>query len=242
MDLNSSCVFLFNMPFCHCVSHGCGEDPLGTEVDRRTLDRHGVADYRSKACKSREEQLQKTEDVIASFVSSMSLADKTSGPSTQSGGRLWSLVSAAQSDVSIMDAHIAEHRTQSRPTNLADPRSKKERIAEHLNQLKGIEQRVDILISTSSSSLTSVGSPQHVDEPFALESDLQHARALHSKLTHVKSSFDEVVATKQHISDRLHLLLQMLTTGKKMWKKAAKLVHSLETNAPVGPVEYSSGM
>jgi hypothetical protein len=58
------------MPSCDCISHGCGKQPN-----------------------------EKSDQAIASFVASMPLADKASGPAMKSGSRLWSLASLTHADI-----------------------------------------------------------------------------------------------------------------------------------------------
>lgn len=200
-----------------------------------------MADYRFLANKAREEELQKTDEAIASFVASMSLADKASGTPTKTGSRLWSLASPAQADVDIMEAHITEHRSSTLPDS---PLSRKQQIIGFLNRLKAIEKRLNELSSNASSRLASMGSPILAGEAFPLEQDLQLAKDLYSDLFRLKSGFNEVIATKQVLVKHIENVLRDLKTGKQKWKEAS-IWAGQRPSATVcslgGPLEYNSG-
>ncbi|KDR76670.1 hypothetical protein GALMADRAFT_139571 [Galerina marginata CBS 339.88] len=229
------------MPFCQCISSDCGKkSPLGTERDQRTIDKHRLADIRLLSNRARDEALRETNEVVASYVASMSLADKVSGPATKSGGRLWSMAPPAQADVEVMEAHVSEHRS-SKPSVPAP--SKRQRIAELLDRLKSIEKKLDDLRSSTSSQLGNLVSPCHADEAFPLERDIQLVNDLNSELLRIKSGFDEVVATKQFLIEQIDSLLQALKTAKRTWTDASILAgqQSLNTPRPTdGPLEYNS--
>jgi len=231
------------MPSCNCTSHGCGKQPNGTEHDKRTIERHRLADYRLLASVAQKEEFKKTDQAIASFVASMSLADKASGPATKSGSRLWSLASPTRTDIDLMEAHTSEHC----PSKLPDsPPSKRQCISEFLGQLKAIERRLNDLKSSTSSQLASMGSPNPccVGKPFPLEHKLQLAKDLESDLLSIKSNFSEVAATKQFLVKQLDDLLQALKAAKQRWIEAS-MQSSQQPSAPPyphsGPPEYKSG-
>ena len=230
------------MPFCDCISYGCGKQPHGTEHDKRTIEKHRVADYRLLADRARKEESQKTDEAISSYVASMSLADKVSGHATKSGSRLWSLASPTQADIDIMEAHISERRSSKLP---GSPPSKGQRIAEFLDRLKAIERRINELKSSTPSRLVNLESlsPSRVGEPFPLERDLQLAKDLHSDLLCIKSGFNEVVVTKQFLAEQLDDLLQAVKAAKQTWKEAS-IRTGQQASAPHphgGPSEYISG-
>lgn len=231
------------MPFCDCISHGCGKQPNGTEHDKRTIEKHRLADYRLLANRTQKEEFQRVDQAIASFVASMSLADKASGPATKSGSRLWSSASPTQADIDLMEAHIFEHRSAKLPDPLP---SKRQRISDFLGRLKAIEKRLNDLQFSTSSRLASMGSPSpcHIGKPFPLEHDLQLAKDLHSDLLCIKSGFNEVVATKQFLTGQLDDLLQVLKAAKQTWIEAS-IRTSQQAPAPPhphgGPSEYKSG-
>ena len=231
------------MPFCDCISHGCGKQPNGTEHDKRTIEKHRLADYRLLANRAQKEEFQRVDQAIASFVASMSLADKASGPATKSGSRLWSSASPAQADIDLMEAHISEHRSTKPPDPLP---SKRQRISEFLGRLKAIEKRLNDLKSSTSSRLASMESPSpcRIGKPFPLERDLQLAKGLHSELLCIKSGFNEVVATKRFLTEQLDDLLQALKAAKQTWIEAS-IRTSQQAPAPPhphgGPSEYKSG-
>jgi len=230
------------MPFCNCTSHGCGKQPNGTEHDRRTIERHQLVDYRLLASVAQKEEFEKTDQAIVSFVASMSLADKASGPATKSGSRLWSLASPTRADIDLMEAHISEHR----PSKLPDsPPSKRQRISEFLGRLKAVERRLNDLKSSTSSQLA-MGSPNpcRVGEPFPLEHELQLAKDLESDLLSIKSNFSEVAATKRFLVEQLDDLLQALKATKQRWIEASMQSNQQPSAPPYphsGPPEYKSG-
>ena len=231
------------MLLCDCISHGCGKKPHGTQHDKRTIKKHRLADYRLLANRARKEETQKSDEAISSFVASMSLADKASGPATKSGSRLWSLASPTQADIDITEAHISEHRSSKLP---GLPLSKRQHIAEFLDRLKAIERRLNELKSDTSSWLANMGSPSpnRVREPFPLECNLQLAKDIHSDLLCIKSGFNEVVATKQFLAEQLDDLLQALKAAKRTWIEASTRTGQ-PPSAPLhpqsGPSEYASG-
>ena len=231
------------MPFCDCISHGCGKQPNGTEHDKRTIEKHRLADYRLLANVAQKEEFQKTDQAIASFVASMSLADKASGPAMKSGSRLWSLASPTHADIDLMEVHISETRSSKLP---GSPPSKRQRISEFLGRLKAIEKRLNDLKSSTSSRLASIGSPSscRVGEPFPLERDLQLAKDLHLDLLCIKSGFNEVVATKQFLAEQLDDLIEALKAAKQTWIEAS-IQTGQQPSAPPhphgGPSEYKSG-
>jgi len=201
-----------------------------------------LADYWLLANRAQKEESQKADEAISSFVASMSLADKVSGPSTKSGSRLWSLVSPTQADIDIMEAHISEHRSLKLP---ASPLSKRQRIAEFLDRLKAIERKLNELQS-STSRLASMGSPSpsRMGELFPLEHDLQLAKDLHSDILCIKLSFNEVVATKHFLAEQLDDLLQDLKAAKQIWIEASIRIGQQPSAPPHphgGPSEYMSG-
>ena len=229
------------MPSCNCTSHGCGKQPNGTEHDKRTIERHRLADYRLLASMAQKEEFQKSDQAIASFVASMSLADKASGPAAKSGSRLWSLASPTPADIDLVEVHISEHRS----SNLSgSPPSKRQRISEFLRRLAMIERRLNDLKSSTSSQLASLGSPSLSSEPFPLEQDLQLAKELESDLLRIKSGFSEVVATKKFLVEQLDDLLQALKAAKQTWIEAS-IRSGQQPSAPPhphgGPSEYKSG-
>lgn len=229
------------MPLCVCISHGCGKSASGTERDKRTIEKHQLADYRLLASQARDEELRKTDEAIATFVTSMSLADKASGSTTKSGSRLWSLAPPAQADVDIMEAHINEYRS-SNPT--ASPISRKRQVDGFLDRLKAIEKRLNDLSSNALYRIANMRSPSSAGEAFPLEQDLQLAKDLHSDLLRIKSGFNEVIATRQVLVEHVEKLLQDLKTEKETWRDAcvrAEQPTSAAESSSEGPLKYNSG-
>ena len=229
------------MPFCRCLSHGCGSSSQGgAERDTRTFDKHSVDDYRLKGRKARTEELEKADSMISSFVGSMSLGDKASGPPTRSGGRLWSTPPASASDIGLLHAHIKSHADTPAPI----PPSRQQRLQIVLNRLKGIEEKIGILNSSTSTTLTSIGSPTFRMAPFPLEADLESAKTLESELSKIKTDFHEVHATKEALIELLDDLVVRLKAAKQQWREAeGKATHpSPVPPSPNAPLEYISGI
>lgn len=229
------------MPFCRCISHGCGSSPRGGEQrDTRTFDKHGVDDYRLKGRKARVEELEKADSAIASFVGSMSLGDKVSGPSTRSGGRLWSMAPARAFDIGLLQAHINPHSDTPAPV----PPSREQPLQTVLNRLKRIEEKIGDLNSSTATTLSAIDPPANCMAPFPLEVDLQSAKTLESELSRIKTDFHEVHATKEAITELLDALVVRLKVAKQLWGEAAKKATRQPPVPPPpnAPLEYISGI
>lgn len=229
------------MPLCNCVSFLCGTVSGGTQRDQRTIDKHGIADFRLRANEARVQELNKTDNAVSSFVASMSLADKTSGPTVRSGGKLWSPAPAKDSDIDIMDAHLTAdaHPEGSSSEGPSAGRKQRPGRAGLFDQLKKIEQNLDHLISTTNLVSQAHCFPSSITQPYPLEANLQSARDLRSDLLSIKSGFLEVLAVKETITDRLEPFLRSLQEGRKSWISAARKY--TPPSAPDDPIPYDTG-
>lgn len=229
------------MPLCRCISHGCGKPSGGgTERDTRTFDKHGIDDFRLKGARACAEKLEQADSAIASFVGSMSLGDKASGPSMRSGGRLWSMAPASAFDLGLLEAHIKPHSDA--PAHV--PLSKQQLLRTVLDRLKRIEEKIGDLNSSTAITLAAIGSPAVRMAPFPLETDLESTRTLESELSKIKTDFHKVHAMKEELSEDLDDVVVRLKAAKQQWREAAGKVAHLPPvpRSANAPLEYISGI
>lgn len=226
---------------CHCAQ--CGGASRGQEVDQRTRDRHAVAEYRNQAKKVRSEELRRANLAVESFVSTMSLADKASGPMTQSGGRLWAMNRPSHANGDILESEMSANTPPKQDNAFSKEThssSSKQQLRSLLERLKIIEGNIGNVSSAASSKMRSVHAQDAgATQSFPLEQELQRARDLRSELQGLKSSFVEIHSAKEDVTERLESLLESLRAVKKTWQSASK--HKTHDDLDTTAAVYDTG-
>jgi hypothetical protein len=139
----------------------------------------------------------------------------------------------------LLQAHIKSHPD----TPARAPPSRQQLIQIVLNRLKGIEEKIGNLNSSTSTALATIGSPIFRMTPFPLEADLEFAKTLESELSRIKTNFHEVHATKEVITELLDDLVVRLKAAKQQWREAeGRATHRPPVSLPPNaPLEYISG-
>jgi hypothetical protein len=223
------------MPTCTCESYACN----GKDVTPRAFENHQREDKRRKFSQAYAKATQvcdKQTDDIATYISSLTLSDSSTGGISAPVGRLWSR-SVQDDDVDIADyipsltlsdstGSDAAGGLSSTDTLLRSHRAQASRryapIKDVLSELDTIEKELGSLLLAAGPQLKSLTAPLSRGEPFPLKFAISAAQLLHDRLSSVTNKASAVRERKTDISDRLSAFLKELMKGNTMWNKRMK--------------------
>ena len=206
-------------------------EPRGCPVDARTLKAHRLADQACLACRAQVTSKQVVEDEvddIATFISSLMLADKVSSP-FQGPGCMWSKAScqAAASDADDNTGHSQKRI----------PDSCKAHVEKLLRYLSSFD------LSARDFAAEMVTALKHLDflevlkqSHFPLKCLHQKGLSLQSDLETVTSKEAPVVEFKRSISLQIELSLKSIEAVKCRWKE-----HRVQVQASLPGKGYNTG-
>lgn len=222
--------FIVFMPYCFCTSHGCGNTLEGRSVHARTLNVHTLDDAAAMARKTQDVATE-VADVeprdITSHVLAATLANRVSGPSKITGGRLW--LSPDPSDLSsdtFSEPMSQSHRVEahdSRPCHSSSTHGDRSRcfnVDELLRSLSDVDRSVKALTDNVSSKLTCLHFPAE-DRclSFPLKQLQSQSASFREDLEIVMNKHPRVEEFKRSILEQLDEVDKKLRIAKNNWTK-----------------------
>jgi len=192
----------------------------------------------------------KQNDDIATYISSLTLSDSSTGGISAPGGRLWS--SSAQADdvdsitayissLKISDLHVVQGDVVPSSLKISNDAAgglsssdtllrshppqaslRYTPINDVLSELDNIERELGSLLLAARPQLKSLATPISRDDPFPLKSAISAARLLRDRLSSITNKASSVRGRKINISDRLNAFLEDLMKSNTLWNREMK--------------------
>jgi hypothetical protein len=253
------------MPLCFCIPGGCrargGIDPLsgkpnGLNIGACLLKKHTLED-KLRTVQEAENRAQAAVDSqleeITAYLSATTLADRVSGPSSSSGGRLWSRVDG---DEAIFPSHKPGNLSGSRtcrnrpeynpgarspqvPRSPSILRSRRDEIVSFLTDL---QSEVEEFVIDVSSRLDNLAPPllKEPPSPFLLHDCLDTLDCLKYRLSSITFNGPQSHSLKANISGHLDLAEAKLLGARCQWDN--DVATNCMKQTPTYGVFYDTGM
>ena len=227
------------------MSFGCAErggtDPVtnesqGCSVDARTFRLHKLEDQAVLARKARAASTRVVAaelDSITSYLSSVTIADKVSGPS-QGPGRMWAKTKPDLQDLQSASDNPNNPLSCQPPSDPRDdtnsarnpchgskclPDSRRSRVADLLQRLSVLDLSVRAFAEDTSAALERLEYPSGaIDLAYPLKALSEKGLSLESDLEGISSKEASVKELKRSISDQLHDSIKALEESNRKWK------------------------
>ena len=209
-----------------CESTGCA----GREVSKRVFDAHSKLDRAAQICKLQAASkcvLKDQDEVLATYISSMTLSDKISGASQHPSDQLWS--KSSNNEESAEDI-----------LHCWGGVSHRELIDRNLQLLRDIEQSLHKLQADANCQLPTIEVPLTRESPFPLKPLIVAVLDIQSHLVSIKLKFPSVNETKASISSKAQDLLGRLQHSQHQWMDQAK--QCMQEPVTQASADFNTGM
>ncbi|PPQ97558.1 hypothetical protein CVT26_002343 [Gymnopilus dilepis] len=201
------------MPSCHCQWADCN----GKVISKRLFDDHQRQDKRARintALEATQQAIEKQNDVLESYVASLTLSDEATGCTTTPGGRLWA-------------------RNPTEAAGPADDINQSFRLptADALHTIHEVKGKIDTLVVAAKLPLQNVAKPLTPLDTFPLESLLRDALLLQDCLDSVSVNRECIREAKLPVAQSLTSILCQLRGAQTTWSRQVKLLSETQNRA-----------